>query len=49
MHDVVAMLIRVCAYRMVADLMVAALGNKSLPIVPNEELTYNITHGIPSY
>ncbi|KAI0710757.1 SGNH hydrolase [Earliella scabrosa] len=35
--------------RMVADLMVAALGNKSLPIIPNEELTYNITHGIPSY
>ncbi|KAI0748145.1 SGNH hydrolase [Daedaleopsis nitida] len=36
--------------RMVADLMVAALGNStSLGIIANPELTYNITHGIPSY
>ncbi|KAG7097321.1 hypothetical protein E1B28_004680 [Marasmius oreades] len=38
--------------RMVADLMNAdfgLIGINLLPIVPNPELSYNITHGIPSY
>ncbi|ESK93394.1 carbohydrate esterase family 12 protein [Moniliophthora roreri MCA 2997] len=38
--------------RMVADLMNAdfgLLGINLLPIVPNRELSYNISHGIPSY
>ncbi|KAI4521098.1 SGNH hydrolase [Schizophyllum commune Loenen D] len=34
--------------RMVADLLVARFPGE-LPIIENPELTYNITHGIPSY
>ncbi|KAF8919175.1 SGNH hydrolase [Mucidula mucida] len=34
--------------RMVADLMSASF-SRGVPIVPNPGLTYNITHGIPSY
>lgn len=35
-------------YRMVADLFDAAY-TEALPIVPNAALSYNISHGIPSY
>ncbi|KIY66627.1 carbohydrate esterase family 12 protein [Cylindrobasidium torrendii FP15055 ss-10] len=35
--------------RMIADILEESFGSGTLPIVPNEELTYNITHGIPSF
>ncbi|GLB40391.1 putative carbohydrate esterase family 12 protein [Lyophyllum shimeji] len=35
--------------RMVADLMSASFPGHQLPIVPNPPLTFNITHGIPSF
>ncbi|KAH8822997.1 SGNH hydrolase [Flagelloscypha sp. PMI_526] len=35
--------------RMVADLMKKSYGRDKLPIIPNPPLSYNISHGIPSY
>lgn len=40
--------IDVSVHRMVADLMKASFPGQ-LPIIPNPPLTYNITHGIPSF